>query len=157
MWWTEFEDSKTVDFLVEDDSGTIRIGQENPEYDWPPAIKVGQGWHRHAELREFCLVQGLSRNVTAAIWGNRRRRFREAVIRPGDKVLVLGTAKVDPSDSPEGQNLYVGRGKQESLFCISAHTERDLVGKLQFRFLLGLSGGVVAVACGVAWFATILI
>ena len=155
MWMTEFEDSKTVDFLVEDDSGAIRVRQENPDYDWPPDINVKRAWHRHADLREFCLTRGLSRNVTSTGWGNKKRRFKEAVIRPGDRVLVLGTVKPDATGGDDGQDLYIGRGEQEGLFCISARSERELVGKLGFRFLIALSGGTVAIFSCVACLAAI--
>jgi len=148
-WMTEYEESRTVDYLVEDDSGAIRIGDENPDYDWPPTLDVRRGWYRHEELRDFCEAQGLSRKVRPTGWGNQQRRFRETLIRPGDGMLVIGTAKTDPSNRSGSRDLYIGKGNKDSVFCISAHGEREMIGKLQFGFLLAVNGGCVAIVCGI--------
>lgn len=86
--------------------------------------------------------------------GSKTLRCREALIRQGESIYVLGTALAPHGMSHHIANesrLFIGNSRDHA-FIISDRSEKDLLSRLTWQMWAGFLGGLVCVAACAALF-----
>ena len=145
-WHTVRDWILSTEFLVEDDTGRVQVDPHNATLDIPASFENYSGWGKkpppHAV--EFLKKNNLSFEGFLGI--NRSMRFVEYIIRPDDKVYVLGRADDNPfvkdGSSDQGVNdIMMQRSKNPNIYYISNKSEKQLLGKLTTTIMGQIIGG----------------
>lgn len=148
-WTTLDQDTWVTEFYLDDGTGEILVQPEvSAKYEisdqHTSTIRVPAGGSEPAAITEF-LRQGTDVDPSS----DRKRRYTQEVIPPGETVYVLGAAEIlADSVGREEKNLVIRRDEGSDRFVISDMTEGRLTTTLSRRaplqILLGLGLSAVA-------------
>lgn len=148
-WATLDQDTWVTEFVLDDGTGEILVDPSvSAKYEISDSntstVTVPEGGSAPAAVAEF-LEQGTDVDPSS----DRRRRFTQAVIPPGETVYVLGGAHVqDDAEGREEKALVVRQDAGSDRFVISDMTEESLTSTLSRRaplqILFGLALSAVA-------------
>src|SRR5438132_9679239 len=84
---------------------------------------------------------------------NKKMRYREYYLAPGDNVFILGTAGDNPFVKPaeakiETENILIQKGDTGQDYYISDRSKKDVVEEFRNKMILGIyGGGLLSIAC----------
>ncbi len=138
-------------FYVEDDTGKILVNPNEARIEIPIDSEYNSG---NGNDPPECVLEFLSQNGISheGFFGwNKRMRFREYFIEPGDSIYVMGIADIsqDSAGSANGsENLMIHKGANNKTFYISDQPEKKILSELGGKILWGVFGGaVLSVGC----------
>jgi len=153
-WATVKKDENSVHFYLKDCTGMVLVDPTGAKMDIPKdnAFSSGLGKDPPEQVKKFLKSQGLS--FEGFLLGiNKKMRYTEHFIEPGDKLYILGTAKDNPfmeeATAKHGmEDVMIGKGEHEKIYYISDRQEKDLLKKLNFKVMGGVFGGaLLTVGC----------
>ena len=148
-WATIRKGEYRPEFYVRDDTGKILVNPEAAEYNVPKDFEYNSGLLNDppAKVKEFLKENGLSHDGFLGL--NKRMRYREYLIEPGQNVYVMGTAANDPVVSEENTSgLVMQKGTNEKFFYISDQSEKGVLSSLKWQAFGGITtGGMLCVVC----------
>ncbi len=141
-----------IPFLLRDETDSVLVDPKGAEAEIPLDYKGSSGGDCDPpeSVKEFMISRGLS--PMDAYGRNRRLKFREYCIEPGDRLYVLGTAKDNPfmeetRSESNVMDVMIGKGDGE-IYYISDRPESEILGELNVHSLFGIYGGaVLAIIC----------
>jgi hypothetical protein len=150
-WVTLDQDTKSVCFSVEDDTGMVLVDPKGAETNVSVTFKSEPGFGKEPDpsIKEFLKKKGIE--FKGLLGFNRTMRFTEWAIFPWDMLYVLGTADDNPyveegKAKSSVQDVMIHRGK--SCFFISDKSEKSILSELgKSVYLLTIGGGALAIGC----------
>ena len=108
-------------------------------------------------LIDFMVGEGLSYQ---ALFGEKKLRFTEETILPGEIVYILGAARkrlareesfaaseIDADYPGELGDIAIARSETEKIFIISDKSQKQLVNSFNWWVILGIFGGPILSVC----------
>ena len=150
-WSTVLEGKSEETFFLEDPTGRMLIDPRKAEVDIPQDYQEtfgGMFSDIPVAIQEFVTSQG--GRTHGWLGGEKRMRFTEWRLEPGDPLFVLGTL-VERTDlrerSPVPHENLVVRGEGR-YYLISDTSEKDELSRLFWRALGGIAGGGAGAVAG---------
>ena len=144
-WVSLKKDSASVPFYLKDDTGEVLVNPAEAEFDIPTdnVFTSGMGQDASKVIEAFLERQNLT--STGLFGWNKRLRYTEAFIKPGELIYVLGSAMdnphVDEASSEQGHlDVMIAHAKGNQ-FYISDKSEKDCVGDHASLVFLQIWGG----------------
>ncbi len=131
-------------FLVKDDTGEVLVDSKGAEVDLP--VDFSQSGTQAPPKRVQAFLE--KKNIHFKGWlSNKKMRFMEYHLAPGDVAFVTGEAGVNPRVESaafvEGyRNVLISKGKS-GFFFISDKSEKSVLDGLNWHVWLGILGGMV--------------
>ena len=150
QWVTISEHQSHTPFYIEDDTGKILVDPDGAEVDIPKDLSETTGVFDSLSpcTSDFAQQKGYSMGLL-----DRKKRFTEWIIEPGDPVFVFGTVT-----SPKGQ--LAGLTKTEDriicdvpankFFLIADKTASEVERQFAWRSFGGVFGGAALALAGLA-------
>lgn len=134
-------------FYLRDSTGHVMVDPKGADVDIPKDYEFnssGFGGGPPETIVRF--LDGNNIRHKGFLGFNRKMRFREYYIAPGDKVYVMGTAADNPfvedGTRSEGvEDVIIRKGKHDKFFYISDKPEKDIVKNLRWKVIGGIFGG----------------
>lgn len=82
------------------------------------------------------------------------RVYKEYLIRPKDKIYIMGTAKTNPQFgySPKHtENIIIRKGENDRIFYISNKSEKRTLSRIGWKTLTGIFGGMALIVFCLCW------
>jgi hypothetical protein len=176
--WVKIDsgNSGTHPFSLDDGTGSVLVHPEFAQFEMEVDYKFENGWRNPLpeRLTEFMDSRNLSYK---AFLGQRRLRFNEWYIMPGQEVYVLGTAgkfsevfnqargvfsdadKGLPEEAQQqlkGQrndvnDVVIAKGSDEKTFIISDRRQEDVLARFASFSFYYVFGGVIVALGGLGW------
>jgi len=150
-WVTVRKGQSNNCFYLKDDTGAVLVNPEGASIEIPMDNEYSSGWGNDPPhcVNAFMIENGISHDSFLGF--NKKMRFREYYIAPGDPLYVMGTAAENPSADPERLDVgaeHVMITKANKCFYISDSPEKKILGSLRWRMLCGVYGGAaLSVIC----------
>lgn len=145
-------------FYLKDETGSVLVDSRGAEMGIESHESFQTGDRKMPKELAKLLASKISRKW---ILGEKEMIYTEYVIKPKDRIYVLGTAsrKPDAGLSPRHtESIIIRKGKNEQVFYISDKSKRDTVSRLGPKtFSWIVVGAALAVLCGVFAFFSFLI
>lgn len=142
-------------FFVEDETGKVAVDPKGSTIDLSNDKQIIYGEDTPQHVIDFNKTLGVKDKTSSLFGGAKQRRLRysEWFITPGETVYVLGTAKEIPgkmSANPE-ENLVLakGTGFDPKIFIISDRTEKELIKQRYSKVWLYIFGAIVLTGIGI--------
>ena len=138
-------------FYLKDDTGMVLVDPKGAKVDIPSDndINSGIGNSPSSTVLSFLSAQKLSHR---SLFFNKRMRYTEYFLAPGDNCYILGSAGdnpfVDEATAKTGMEDVMIRKGQGGIFYITDKREKDILSGLKTKALLGVIGGpLLSAAC----------
>ena len=132
-------------FLMRDGTGEILVDLKGAEVDIIPSHSCDSG----ALPREASKLLRKKDKETGDFLGiNSRHNYTEYLIKPGDRLFVLGTISRNPkkSFSPRHtENMMLCKGKNDDMFYVSNEPVKKRLAKLGWKTITGVFGGAALI------------
>jgi hypothetical protein len=143
-WVTVKSGESRPEFMLKDETGEAKINPFKAEINIPVdnEFKSGFGKDPDKRVQEF-----LARNnirFEGFLGFNKKMRYKEYYIAPGNKVFVLGHAK--PAENGSGISISKAKGQP---FFICDKSEKDLLKTLAWQSGLLIGFGLILTIIGV--------
>lgn len=145
-WVTIKQDSNCLPFLLDDQTGEVMIDIRNANIKITPfkIFHSNTGQEPPDSILDFLRTNGLSHEGFLGF--SKKMRYTEYIIKPYDKIYILGTACDNPyiKDSTGLKNetdIIINKGKSKHPFIVSDKTEKDFLSSLGSRIFLEIFGG----------------
>ena len=131
-------------FYLKDETGMVLVDPKGANVDIPSdnVINSGIGNSPSQTVLSFLGSQRLSHK---SLFFNKRMRYTEYFLAPGDNCYILGTAGDNPfvedATVQEGMEDVMIRKGQGGIFYITDKQEKDLLSSLKRKAMLGVIGG----------------
>ncbi len=143
-WVTVNAGSQSLPFYLQDNTGKVLIDPAFADINVPLDYEgtSGIGKEPSITIKNFLGSKGLRHEGFFSI--NKRMRYREYFIAPGDKLYILGTAGKNPNiknilHSTEGIMIQKGT----TLYQIHDKKESEVLGSLAWKAYGGIIGGAL--------------
>ncbi|HLD18910.1 MAG TPA: GIDE domain-containing protein, partial [Candidatus Nanoarchaeia archaeon] len=147
-WVTVKQGTNAIPFFIQDGTGTVLIDSKGAEIDIPQDFtrESGIGNEPTDIMKKFMSVEGMSHEGWFGI--NKKMRYSESYIAPGDSLYVMGIAGDNPkvkdgSANSNQADIMIQKGK--GFFYISDQPEKKVLSKLRWRCYLGIAGGAALI------------
>lgn len=168
-WDTIKQDETSDSFFIQDDTGKVLVNPKGAEMTIPITFNYearnGMGFSSTKfptpTLDAFCkankILQTNTFNVpivgSVNVQGGGSYRFTEECIPLEHELYVLGTAGDNPhvedlKAQDNSSNIMIQKGKNDPMFYISDKSEKDTLSSLGGAAILGIGGGLLAIAVG---------
>jgi len=147
-WVTIRQGKQISNFYLKDDTGSVLVNPERAKIDVPEDYSVESGMGKDPPTNVLNFLKENNISFEGFFGLNRKMRFIEYYIAPGDKLFILGTAGENP-------NLAEGTAKKSAddimiqksrgLYYISDKTEKDVIKKFKWK-IIGwfIAGGIIS-------------
>jgi hypothetical protein len=163
-WRTVHEETQTVIFRVQDDTGNVKVDPTGAELDIPVEIEYSTERGLGALLGLTLSRLNQAKVASSAIPGlfmdycARRgvawrgpMRFAERNICPGDRVFVLGSAEEVRGVEDEAERIIIRKGKHHPWYVIAEASEKELLAKMGTSVWLHVFGGAALTLACIGW------
>lgn len=132
QWKTLKEEIKNTLFCLQDETGTVLIDPKDAKVeidaDYNFLSKPGADPPEH--IQNF--LKSINIDYKGFLGRNKRILYSEYVIKPDDKIYIMGTAKDNPykedGTAQKGvEDILISKGPKESLFYISDKSEGEIL------------------------------
>ncbi len=137
-------------FFLEDKTGKVLVDPEGAQIDIPADFHAGSGFGKDPpySVRNFLKKNRIG--FEGLLGMNRRMRYTEYFIAPGDRIYALGTAADNPyveesASAFSSADIMVQKGKNSDFYYISDSPEKDIVKKFAWKVYGGLFGGALLI------------
>ncbi len=146
-------------FYLQDDTGKVLVNPTGANIDIPHdnIFTSNIGKEPPLSVKNFINKQNIRHESWLGI--NKRMRYTEWFIEPGDNIYIIGTADDNP-ELEEGtaqhnvDDIMIQKGSNNPFYYISDKGEKEVLNSFKWKVIGGLfGGGTLTVAC----FAAILI
>ena len=151
-WVTVKKGEYRPEFYVQDDTGKVLVDPAGAEINIPTDYEYNSGLLNDppAQVKEFLKANDISHDSFLGL--NKRMRYREYLIEPGDAVYVMGTAADNPVMAHPGDDhtskLIIQKGENQKFFFISDQSEKKVLSNLKWQAFGGITiGALVSVIC----------
>jgi uncharacterized protein YjeT (DUF2065 family) len=159
-WVTVDEDASVERFYLVDETGEVLIDPAEAEIDIPMTTESRSGRGKDPSTTIIAYLKSEKLAYEGVFGMNKDLRFREYLIKEGDPLYILGTAKKNPAVKGAVTNagsILIAKGEEH--FLISAKKEEEVLSALRGKVFGGWVGGGLLAAGGLAlffWFIGIL-
>jgi hypothetical protein len=133
-------------FYLKDETGSVLVDPTGANIETPVDNKIDSSWgHDPPEAAKDFLAK---RNIKweGFLFGiNKKMKYIESFIAPGDKLYIMGTADDNPyvkdaSTEKSAEDIMITKGKFEKFYYISDKREEAVL----FRFKAKTYGGIIS-------------
>ncbi len=144
-WVTVEHATKSVEFFLRDDTGTVLVNAEGAEVEIPMEFE--------SKARPSFFKMSVNMGPLGFSLGEPQRRYREWLIEPKDKLYVMGNAGDNPfveeGTADQGvADIMIQKGGP--MFYITDKTEKDVISSFGWRVGGFLGGGFLMILGGLA-------
>lgn len=150
-WATLKKGEKCAYFYLKDNTGIALVNPKDAEIEIPLDFQAQNiGAISNADADAF--FSSISFNPKNFLGLNRTLKFLEYYIAPKDALYILGTAGDNPfvedgSSSSNHADIMIEKGNNK-IYYISDSNEKDLLGKLRWKIIIGFfGGGALSIVC----------
>jgi hypothetical protein len=138
-------------FYLKDPTGQVLVDPAGAKIDIKPDYEFTSGLGKDPPEKVLSFLSREGINHESFFSMNKEMRFREYVIRPKDKLYILGTAADNPfveegTAKHSTEDIMIHKGNNEKFYYISDSSERDILGRLRWKVYGGIGGGIALVA-----------
>jgi hypothetical protein len=153
-WVTVKSEEDRQKFIVADETGEVIVDPSGADISIPVDHEFDSGFGKDPDVKVQAFLKQKGINFETWLGFNKRMRFREYIIEPGDKLYVMADAIDNPDvgigkAATSAENVMLAKGQHNDLFCISDKTEMHVLGKYMwmsagaiiaggFLFIIGL-------------------
>jgi hypothetical protein len=144
-WVTLENNTKSVEFFLRDDTGTVLVNAEGAEIEIPMDFE--------SKTRPSFFKMSVNMGPLGFSLGEPQRRYREWLIEPKDKLYIMGNAGDNPfvDEGTATENVAdIMMQKGGPMFYITNKTEKDVVSSFGWRVGGFLGGGFLMILGGLA-------
>lgn len=145
-WVTVNKGSDYVPFILDDDTGSVLVNPGQAEFDIPTDNVFHSGTGNDAPMAITSFLQGKGLAATGLFGWNKKMRYTESFIRPGEWLYILGTAKdnprVDEATAQQGHLDVMIAHDKNNLFYISDKSEKSCIGNHAWSVFFRVWGGM---------------
>ncbi|MBI4020496.1 MAG: hypothetical protein HY367_04135 [Candidatus Aenigmarchaeota archaeon] len=151
VWVTILSGKGQESFYLKDNTGSVLIIPQDAEVDIPPDLQFESGWGRDPPESVKAFMKNHGKSYEGFLGINKKMRFTEWHIAPGDMLYVMGTASGSPvkTSGRVGEKIVIMKGENEGIFYISDRQEKDIIRSLAWKSALGLIGGGAMIVLGI--------
>ncbi len=153
-WVTVKQGMEGSPFFLKDSTGKVMTDPTKAEVDIPEDFsrESGMGNDPSDLMKKFMKSQGIGFQGLFGI--NKKMRYRESYLAPGDEVFIMGNATDNPyieegNATDEFPDIMIQNGS--GMFYISDKPEKTVISTLRWKYLLGLFGGGALIIGGLAY------
>lgn len=149
-WVTIASYSSTNYFYLEDETGKVAVDPQGAELHLRVDRQFSNSWSGQGKAELLSGLAGLGLTSTSFLGFSKSLRCSETYIAPGDFIYVMGNAcsAVSGNFSEKGHENLCIRKERAPVFCLSDHSEKELLKKLTGQMILMLYGGpILTVVC----------
>jgi hypothetical protein len=151
-WVTVKKGEYRPEFYLQDDTGKVLVDPAGAEVNVPKDFEYNSGLLNDppVQVKEFLKANDISHDSFLGL--NKRMRYSEYLIEPGDTVYVIGTAGNNPvlahTEDEHTSKLIIKKGENEKFFYVSDRSEKELVSSMKWQSFGGITtGALVCVIC----------
>ncbi len=149
-WVTIASYSSTNYFYLEDETGKVAVDPQGAELHLRVDRQFSNSWSGQGKAELLSGLAGLGIDSAGFLGISKSLRCSETYIAPDDFIYVMGNAcpAVSGNFSEKGHENLCIRKENAQVFCLSDHSEKDLLKKLTGEMILMLYGGpALTVVC----------
>lgn len=142
-------------FVLKDKTGEVLIDCNRAKFDimHSKRFDVGKGKFSPQMFVDFLKSKNLKPGILMYKFLKKKKDWIliERIIKPGDKIYVLGTALKNPKTdfSPKHtENIIIGRGKNDRIFYISDTPEKSNLSNKSIVAKLSIIAGIILIVGG---------
>lgn len=160
-WVTIKKEEYRPEFYVQDDTGKILVNPEGAQINVPRDYEYNSGLLNDppALVKEFLKASDISHDSFLGL--NKRMRYREYLVEPGDAVYVMGSAEDDPviahTADDHTSRLIIQKGVNQKFYYISDRSEKGIVSALKWQAFGGIITGAAVCALCLAYVVASLV
>ena len=149
-WHTIKDTVLSTKFMVEDETGKVRVDPRQATLDIPVSFKSSSGWGSDPPKHAIEFLKKNNLDYEGFLGMNKSLRYLEYTIKPGDNVYVLGRADDNPhtedGSAQDGvADIMMQRSKNPNIYYISNKSEKQLLGKLTSAIIGQIIGGPLVI------------
>lgn len=146
-WVTVAKEQSHDRFLLHDETGEILVSPIGADTDLNERVySDSRGMPLAVEAR----LEGIG--LVGSHMMRNRTKIREASIRPGQEIYIMGTAALlshNKFSSGSSQSIIIRKGENEPFFLISDKSEKELHAAMRFWSKGGVFGGAAMALAGI--------
>jgi len=162
-WVTIKQDKVKRHFYVKDESGRILIDPTHAKIDIKKTAVYNSGLGKDPPNNVIRFLERENIRFEGILFGiNKKMRFIEYIIKPNDKLYVMGTVEDNPyvqdASVIEGVNdMIITKGKNVKIYLISDKMEKNILARYNLYFIgLFLFATFISVMALIAIFTTVM-
>ncbi len=146
-WVTLEKDANSVPFFVRDETGAVLVEPDGAEIDIPEDFRAESGMGSDPDPRVKAFLQEQRIEFEGWLGANKKMRYIERFISPGNIVYVLGTAVDNPhikegSATDNAADIMISAGDHGQMFYISDTSEKECLNKHAWSIVGEVYGGI---------------
>lgn len=149
-WATVKSGEKQTHFFVKDDTGYVLVDPKGADMEIPMDSQFNSGMGQDPPKIVKAFLENSGMSFEGFLGMNKKMRFREYYIAPGDNLYVMGTAGNNPytrAMAGGADSIMIQKGKREKIFYISDKPEKEVIKSFGWKAIGGvLGGGAVTIA-----------
>jgi len=154
-WATIASGNKTPPFYIEDKTGKVLVDPKKAFIEIPLDLVAKSSTFRDPpeKIKRYLTAAGLKYENFLGL--NKTMRFNEWIIKPGDKLYVMGVAGDNPyvkeATAQKGvEDVMIQKGDRFDFYYISNKHEKDILNKYTWKVIGGLGGGAFLILVSLA-------
>jgi hypothetical protein len=144
-------DSKKMPFFIQDETGTAMVISEGSSVVIPDDYHLETGLFSDVPQHVLDFVEDQGVSCKTFFGFDKKLRFTERNLKPGEKVFAMGTcqeAAILPPSPPAGTSstACVARGERSGdIFLLSDESQQQLVSSYGWHAFFGIFGGLALI------------
>ena len=133
-------------FLVRDQTGEVLVNPEGADIDIPLDFQFQSGWGKDPPQTIVSFLKNNNLSFEGFLGINKKMRFKEYYLAPGDHAFVMGTAGDNPfigetQAKSETEDIMIQKGDTGQNYYISDRSKKDVLNEFRNKVFLGIYGG----------------
>ena len=156
-WVTVKKGEYRPEFYVQDDTGKVLVDPAGAEINVPKDFEYNSGLLNDppAHVKEFLKANDISHDSFLGL--NKRMRYREYLIEPGDTVYIMGSSANNPviehSTDDHTSKLIIQKGENQKFYYISDQSEKKVISSLKWQAFSEVVIGAIICIVSLAYIA----
>ncbi len=152
-WVTIKSGEEKSNFSVKDDTGAVLVDPNDAAMELTKSYSFESGFGNDPPENVKNFLKGINMNFEGVFGMNRRLRYSEYIIRPGQNVYITGTAgdnpKVKEGTAVKGvDDVMIQAGSNKNLYFICDKPEKEVLKRLKWTSLGLLATGALFTIIG---------
>jgi len=154
-WVTVKRGEERTRFFIKDKTGGVLVDPRGAKIETSAdhQYESGFGGDPPQKVLDFLEREGLKHEGFLGF--NKKMRFTEHNIVPGDKLYIMGTADDNPfveeaTAQSSHEDIMIQRGRFDKFYFISDKPEKDILSSLGWKSMAGILGGILLTAGSLA-------
>jgi hypothetical protein len=144
-----------INFFLQDKTGAVLVDPNKAEIEIPKSFNFQSGLGKDPPKLVVDFLQAHGMSFEGFLGINKRMRFTEYLIAPGDKFYIMGTAGDNPfveegAAKESAEDIMIQKGGRSNFYYISNKAEKDVLKKFTWKTIGGLLGGGVLIVGSLA-------